>query len=168
MGSSGNHWTGDFVGVPTHIKRSGNVMFTTTHAAGISVIVSGFLAINSTINLASAILTPAPIEAFAAFSDPVNAGQLVSIEWQILKRVDCIGSSQRVWTGENGYSKREPIAPTTLPVTDDWQSFEIETRIPENAPEGWLRLSVEGVYDCPERRYPFSLGPVVFQVRPTT
>ena len=139
-------------------------MFSSTHAVVLSVIASAGLALNSTFDLTRAILTPPPIEAFAAYSDPVKAGSEIVLDWQVIKRVDCIGSSQRVWNGEDGYSKREPISPTTLPVTDTWQNFHVRTQIPDTAPVGYLRLTVEGIYDCPEKRYSFILGPVVFRV----
>lgn len=105
-----------------------------------------------------------PIEGFAKYNDDVHAGEVIVLDWQITKRVDCVGSSMRVWDGERGYSLREPIRVTTIPKSSDFSSYPVLTLIPETAPNGWLRMRIDGVYDCPERRMPFSIGPVIFKV----
>lgn len=109
---------------------------------------------------------PAPIEGFATVSEELMPGETKVIYWQIWKRVNCPGTAVRVWRGENGFEQRGAIRPTTLPVTEGFQPFAVETTIPLHAPPGYLRLNVEGWYDCPgSKKLGFDLGPVIITVK---
>lgn len=140
------------------------MIFSTYNAVITGAFTSVALAVNSAAVFVYVATQPPPIEGFASYRQDVSPGDVVDIAWQIKKRVDCMGVSMRVWEGEGGFSLREPTRPVTIPSTPDWRVFNVQTEIPDQASDGWLTLSIEGVYDCPNRRIPFSLGPVVFEV----
>jgi hypothetical protein len=113
--------------------------------------------------LASA--TPPPIEGVGFGPDTVTAGEVVLVRWQITKRTDCPGENARVWAGAHDFSLHEPLGPTTLPATGKLEVYPVQTKIPQSAPAGTLRLSVRGFYQCPgTERIEFSLGPVTMEV----
>lgn len=95
----------------------------------------------------------------------VVAGSETLIQWDIIKRTDCAGENSRVWHGASGFYLVEPLGQTNLPKTADWRTYDVQTQIPELAPNGPLALTIEGHYQCPSAEpVPFKLGPVVMEV----
>lgn len=91
----------------------------------------------------------------------VVAGEVAIVDWTIIKRTDCAGQNSRNWFGAAGFELREPIGATKLPQSDDYRTYEIETKIPEYAPVGPLTLVISGHYECvPGQKIPFELDPV--------
>lgn len=130
-----------------------------------AAVISSIMAFYSAATYTLYATMPAPIEGFATVSEEVMPGDTKVIDWQIRKRVNCPGTAVRVWRGENGFEQRGAIRPTTLPVTEGFQPFAVETTIPLHAPPGYLRLNVEGWYDCPgSKKLLFDLGPVIIKV----
>jgi len=110
-------------------------------------------------------LTPPPVEGKGYYSEPVRAGETVSIKWVITKRTDCNGLSSRVWEGEDNFSMVEAMRVATLPKGTG--VYYIPTRIPEETPAGEVRLKIKGYYDCDVKNQEdewFILGPVVMVV----
>lgn len=140
------------------------MIFSTYNAIVSASVASIAIAAKSAVVFAFVASQPPAIEAFASHREDVSAGDVVPIEWNIRKRVDCIGVSMRVWRGEDGFKLREPTRPVTISANKEFSQYLVMTDIPDQAPSGWLRLEIEGVYDCPTRRIPFTLGPVVFKV----
>ncbi len=100
------------------------------------------------------------IEGTASRVSPVRAGDVVTLEWTILKRTDCPGSFSRAWSGEDGFRMVEPARGSALPRTIEAKVYRIPTEIPHMAPAGNLELFINGVYDCPSGAEHYSLGPV--------
>lgn len=106
---------------------------------------------------------PSIVEGVGAYHSPVTAGETVLIDWMITKRIDCPGQSSRVWSGENGFSMSESMRPTKMPVGTG--TYKVETKIPDEAPEGDLKMTVSGYFECPHRdREYFSLNPIILKV----
>ena len=109
--------------------------------------------------------TPPPIEGIGTGPELVAAGDTVLIDWRVIKRTDCPGENSRVWTGAKGFSLHEPLGVTSLPATNKPEFYKVQTKIPEAAPPGVLRLSVQGFYKCPgSEAVDFYLGPVTMEV----
>lgn len=108
--------------------------------------------------------TPPPIEGWAERLSSVQAGEVARIEWHITKRIDCPGVSGRVWKGEDNFYMVEPYRKTALPMMEGEITYRIQTEIPSLAPEGDLLLTIEGYYDCPNKRIEYSIGPVELTV----
>lgn len=112
-------------------------------------------------------MTPPAIEGSAVVVEPVRPGQVITVPWQITKRVNCKGVSGRVWAGEKGFSMTEPLRPTSLPAIGKPVTHNIQTQIPELAPAGPLVLKVAGYFDCPgNTRLWWEIGPVTMVVAP--
>lgn len=110
-------------------------------------------------------LAPPPIEGIGTAPEYVQAGTSVLVRWEIIKRTDCPGKNARVWQGADGFIYRQALGQTRLPQTDDWRVYTIQTDIPDDAPPGELRLTIEGHYTCPGTQpEPFTLGPVTMTV----
>ena len=110
------------------------------------------------------VLTPPAIEGFGVYADPVSPGDEVLVDWTITKRVDCPGSTSRVWFGEGGFQLTEKVQRTVLPVSKD-RHYAIPTMIPTLAPHGKLDLYIDGEMKCPdEEAEHFKIGPVTFEV----
>lgn len=97
--------------------------------------------------------------------DPLRPGEYGIVDWALVKRTDCPGWNTRIWRGENGFYVVEPKMPTTLPKSEEPKSYAIETKIPELAPPGVLKLSIVGQYECETSVHNFTLGPVEIPVR---
>jgi hypothetical protein len=112
---------------------------------------------------------PAPIEGVAAADvGKVYPGQVVLVQWDILKRIDCGGENGRVWNGQNGFHVSEALMPTGLPQSAEAKTYIVPTRIPAGAPAGPLSFEIRGTFTCPgsdpiEFRLPTG-GPYVFEV----
>lgn len=106
---------------------------------------------------------PDPITGFASYSEPVRAGEIVLVDWEIEKRTDCPGETSRIWQGQQNFHLTEPQQITSLPKGKI--SPSIQTKIPELAPSGELLLFIGGYYQCTgSARVSFRLGPVEFKV----
>jgi len=110
-------------------------------------------------------LTPPPIEGMGYYSEPVHPGETVIVRWEIRKRTDCNGLYSRVWEGEDYFSMVEAVRTVNLPKGAG--TYYIPTRIPDETPEGQVRLKIKGYYDCDVKNQEdewFMLGPVVMVV----
>lgn len=109
---------------------------------------------------------PDPITGSGVAPEVVAAGETVQVEWSLVKKIDCPGSSSRVWRGGRNFLVIESSRPTTIPQSDKVQDYSIATQIPDNAPVGPLELTIQGNYDCGDilGTREFILGPVLMEV----
>lgn len=124
--------------------------------------VAGALAVVGVVEVGEVVLPP-PIEGVGRYDAPVKPGELVLVDWQIVKRTECPGETSRAWSGERRFRLTEPQQETALPAGN--LNPMIQTRIPELAPPGRLELRIVGYFRCEGySRQDFDLGPVVFEV----
>lgn len=108
---------------------------------------------------------PPAVEGSGYFSGTAMPGESIPVLWQIVKRTECPGLNSRSWDGEDGFHITETLKPTSLPTTDGFVEYLIETKVPDLAPPGELRLTIKGWYECPGAdKEPFTLGPVLIMV----
>ena len=130
-----------------------------TIAAGIALTSIGFAALSG-IDTAAKYTQEAAIEGYAVRSAPVHPGDTITLEWHIIKRVDCPGEFSRVWIGANGFRAVEAQRHSSIPVSSDEEIYRIPTEIPTLAPIGNLELYINGEYNCAGGVRYYSLGPV--------
>lgn len=160
MGRHGN----TSAGVQSADGFFGDTGMITTNITG-PVLAAGalFAAAWSGYSTVSELTTPAIVEGAGVVDGPVYAGENTLVTWLITKRVDCPGLTSRVWHGENGFQLTEQAQVTTLDVSEA-KEYRIQTRVPDLAPPGDLRLDVEGFLDCGDGKMGFSIGPVFMEV----
>ena len=110
--------------------------------------------------------TSPAISGMGVVGDPVTAGTVTTVEWTLVKEVDCPGTSSRIWRGQDGFYVVESKTITALPLNPEPVVYSIETRIPFMAPAGDLTLEILGSYDCGGilGAREFTLGPVHINV----
>ncbi len=109
-------------------------------------------------------LVPPPvlIEGVGTAPAEVRAGERYIFKWVIDKNTDCGGETSRAWFGASNFQLTEATQKTVLPrgrITPN-----IETDIPDLAPERDLSLYIVGHFDCRDGRHEFKLGPVQTKV----
>lgn len=108
-------------------------------------------------------VSPPAIEGRGQVVGDPSPGQMVTVQWDIIKRVNCPGQSARVWAGENGFALAEGMQPTSLPSGPG--RYTIPTTIPATAPPGDLTLTISGYFECQSQpRTYFSLTPIAMKV----
>ena len=118
------------------------------------------LAALSGIDTAAKYTQPLAVEGYAVRAAPVHPGETISLEWHIIKRVDCPGEFSRVWVGANGFRVVEAERHSSIPMGEAETVYRIPTEVPTLAPVGNLELYIEGVYNCAAGVRYYSLGPV--------
>ena len=128
-------------------------------AAAIALTSLSFAALSG-IDTAAKYVQPMAVEGYAVRSGPVHPGETITLEWHIIKRVDCPGEFSRVWVGSNGFRVVEAERHSSIPMSEAETVYRIPTEIPTLAPVGNIELYIEGVYNCPDGPRHYSLGPV--------
>jgi len=132
----------------------------TKAVAAASVAIAGMTGVGTVVKVARKPM----IEGVGNYDQPVKAGDVVPIEWTIIKRTDCGGELGRVWVGQDGFYLVEAMRQSALPASDAAREYSIQTQVPILAPPGGLLLSIKGVYNCPRGDAKFELGPVSLEV----
>lgn len=104
------------------------------------------------------------IEGTAVYAETVTAGGEIILPWSIRKTTDCPGTFTQTWSGSDGFWLVEASRPATLPMSEGFMNYEVQTHIPNLAPSGALEFNIHGFYDCGEGKNPFRLGPVALVV----